>query len=85
MLIVPVAGNAGEFKRVLLPRMWAVAVNAGESGGLGAPKILMLTVGHFRECRGLWRPGCADRCTGVLLLQENAPPQDPTVGLCLGS
>ena len=26
-----------------------------------------------------------NRCTGVHHLQENAPPQDPIVGLCLGS
>ena len=30
--------------------------------------------------------GCAqDRTEGVPRLQENAPPLDPTVGLCLGS
>ena len=47
--------------------------------------------GIFRERLRLHGPGDVlddrkpERVTGVPHLQETAPPQDPTVGLCLGS
>ena len=49
---------------------------------------MVCDLGHkFRERFGVWEGGRdkGRRFTGVPHLQENAPPWDPTVGLCLGS
>ena len=58
--------------------------------GLGFPYKQGTPVGYGARKRGC--PGCQGplsseygTCTGVPHLQENAPPLDPTVGLCLGS
>ena len=49
----------------------------------GALEILMSQIFLYSFGLAGWK---ADfRVTGVPHVQENAPPQDPTVGLCLGS